>query len=90
MIAYNDRENKGQHGYMVNKDYDATTWTSVVSPNGEFLIRMSDLRDGNHQIRLLSVHANGATVTKRMHYSMKDGVPDFTRTKKEIANVLAN
>ena len=31
MIAYNDRENKGQRGYGVNKDYDATTWTPVVS-----------------------------------------------------------
>ena len=90
MIAYNDRENKGQRGYMVNKDYDATTWTSVLSPENQFRIRIGDLRDGNHQIRLLSVHANGATVTKRMHYSMKDGVPDFTRAKKEIANVLAN
>ena len=90
MIAYNDRENKGQRGYMVNKDYDATTWTSVLSPNGEFLIRMGDLRDGNHQIRLLSVHANGATVTKRLHYSMKNGEPDFTRALKEISNVLAN
>lgn len=90
MIAYNDRENKGQRGYMVNKDYDATTWTSVLSPNGEFRIRIGDLRDGNHQIRLLSVHANGATVTKRLHYSMKNGEPDFTRARKEISNVLAN
>ncbi len=90
MIAYNDRENKGQRGYMVNKDYDATTWTSVLNPNDEFRIRIGDLRDGNHQIRLLSVHANGATVTKRLHYSMKDGVPDFTRAKKEIADILAN
>jgi hypothetical protein len=90
MIAYNDQENKGQRGYMVNKDYDATTWTSVLSPNDEFRIRIGDLRDGNHQIRLLSVHANGATVTKRMHYSMKDGMPDFTRAQKEIANILVN
>lgn len=90
MIAYNDRENKGQRGYMVNKDYDATTWTSVLSPDGEFRVRIGDLRDGNHQIRLLSVHANGATVTKRLHYSMKEGKPDFERARKEIANVLAN
>ena len=90
MIAYNDRENKGQRGYMVNKDYDATTWTSVVSPGNEFRIAIGDLHDGNHQIRLLSVHANGATVTKRMHYSMKDGVPDFTRAKKEIVSILSN
>jgi len=90
MIAYNDRENKGQRGYMVNNDYDATTWTSVVSPGKEFRIEIGDLREGNHQIRLLSVHANGATVTKRMHYSMKAGVPDFTRAKKEIANILSN
>ena len=90
MIAYNDREDKGQRGYMVNKDYDATTWTSVLSPANEFRIRIGDLHGGNHQIRLLSVHANGATVTKRLHYSMNDGVPDFTRAKKEIASILAN
>jgi hypothetical protein len=48
------------------------------------------LREGNHQIRLLSVHANGATVTKRLHYSIKDGVPDLNRAKKEIANILAD
>jgi hypothetical protein len=90
MIAYNDRENKGQRGYMVNKDYDATTWTSVLNPDGEFRIRIGDLRDGNHQIRLLSVHANGAIVTKRLHYTTKNGTPDFNRARKEIANVLAN
>jgi hypothetical protein len=90
MIAYNDRENKGQRGYMVNKDYDATTWTSIVSPGNEFRIAIKDLREGNHQIRLLSVHANGATVTKRLHYSIKDGVPDLNRAKKEIANILAD
>ena len=89
MIAYNDRENKGQRGYMVNKDYDATTWTSVLSPKNEFRIAIGDLRDGNHQIRLLSVHANGATVTKRLHYSIKGGKPDFTRAQKEIAGILA-
>ena len=75
---------------MVNKDYDATTWTSVLSPGNDFRIAIRDLRDGNHQIRLLSVHANGATVTKRLHYSMKNGEPDFTRARKEISNVLAN
>ena len=89
MIAYNDRENKGQRGYMVNKDYDATTWTSVVSPGKEFRIAIGDLREGNHQIRLLSVHANGATVTKRLHYTIKDGAPDLTRAKKEIVSILS-
>jgi hypothetical protein len=89
MIAYNDRENKGQRGYMVNKDYDATTWTSIVSPGNEFRIAIGDLREGNHQIRLLSVHANGATVTKRLHYTIKDGAPDLTRAKKEIASILS-
>ena len=89
MIAYNDRENKGQRGYMVNKDYDATTWTSIVSPGKEFRIAIGDLREGNHQIRLLSVHANGATVTKRLHYTIKDGAPDLTRAKKEIASILS-
>ena len=61
-----------------------------MSPGNEFRIAIGDLHDGNHQIRLLSVHANGATVTKRMHYSMKDGVPDFTRAKKEIVSILSN
>ena len=89
MIAYNDRENKGQRGYMVNKDYDATTWTSIVSPGKEFRIEIGDLREGNHQIRLLSVHANGATVTKRLHYTIKDAAPDLTRAKKEIASILS-
>jgi hypothetical protein len=90
MVAYNDRENKGQRSYMVNKDYDATTWTSVLSPDNEFRVRVGDLRNGNHQIRLVSVHANGSTITKRLHYSMKDGLPDFTRANKEIENVLSN
>ena len=47
MIAYNDEENKGQRGYMVNNNYDATSWTSVISPDNEFKIRITDLREGN-------------------------------------------
>ena len=88
MIAYNDGENKGQHGYMVNNNYDATSWTSVLSPNQEFRLEVGDLNEGNHQIRLLSVHANGATVTKRMHYSIKEGIPNFERARKEILSIL--
>lgn len=88
MIAYNDAENKGQRGYMVNNNYDATSWTSVLSPNHEFRLEVGDLGDGNHQIRILSVHANGATVTKRIHYSMKDGIPSFDRARREIQSIL--
>jgi hypothetical protein len=88
MIAYNDRENKGQRGYMVNNNYDATSWTSVISPDKEFKINIADLRDGNHQIRLVAVHANGAVTTKRMHYSMTDGSVDLSKTKGEIENIL--
>ena len=88
MIAYNDRENKGQRGYMVNNNYDATSWTSVISPDKEFKINISDLRAGNHQIRLVAVHANGAVTTKRMHYSMTDDSVDFSKTKGEIENIL--
>ena len=88
MIAYNDGENKGQHGYMVNNNYDATSWTSVLSPNQEFRLEVGDLNEGNHQIRLLSVHANGATVTKRMHYSIKEGIPNFEGARKEILSIL--
>ena len=88
MIAYNDRENKGQRGYMVNNNYDATSWTSVISPEKEFKINISDLRAGNHQIRLVAVHANGAVTTKRMHYSMTDGSVDLSKTKGEIENIL--
>ena len=90
MIAYNDRENKGQRGYMVNNNYDATSWTSVLSPTNEFRLVVADLRNGNHQIRLLSVHMNGATQTKRIHYSMKDGMPDLNRASKEIVSILSN
>ena len=89
MIAYNDRENKGQRGYMVNNNYDATSWTSVISPDKEFKINISDLRAGNHQIRLVAVHANGAVTTKRMHYSMTDGSVDLSKTKGEIENILS-
>ena len=89
MVAYNDRENKGQRGYMVNNNYDATSWTSVISPGKEFKINISDLRAGNHQIRLVAVHANGAVTTKRMHYSMTDGSVDFSKTKGEIENILS-
>ena len=89
MIAYNDRENKGQRGYMVNNNYDATSWTSVISPDKEFKINISDLRPGNHQIRLVAVHANGAVTTKRMHYSMTDGSVDLSKTKGEIENILS-
>ena len=88
MIAYNDRENKGQRGYMVNNNYDATSWTSVISPDKEFKINISDLRAGNHQIRLVAVHANGAVTTRRMHYSMTDDSVDFSKTKGEIENIL--
>ena len=90
MVAYNDRENKGQRGYMVNNNYDATSWTSVLNQDNEFQINIEDLRDGNHQIRLLSIHANGATETKRMHYSIEDGKPNFAQAQKEIDNILAN
>ena len=90
MIAYNDRENKGQRGYMVNKDYDATTWTSVISPGNKFQIQIANLREGNHQIRLVSVHANGATTTKRMHYSSNNRVPNLTRTQEEISNIVSD
>ena len=89
MIAYNDGENKGQRGYQVNNDYDATTWTSVMSPRNEFWLRVGDLKDGNHQLRLISVHANGAIVVKRFHYTTKDGVPNFATTNKEIAKMTA-
>lgn len=88
MIAYNDRENKGQRGYMVNNNYDATSWTSVISPDKNFKINIADLRSGNHQIRLVVVHANGAVTTKRMHYSMNDKTLDFTKANKEIMNII--
>lgn len=90
LIAYNDGENGGQKRYQVNNDYDATTWTSVVNPANEFWIRVGDLKkNGNHQLRLISVHANGATTTHRLHYSMKDGVPDFAQMEGEVAKLLA-
>ncbi len=89
MIAYNDRENKNQRGYMVSNDYDATTWVSVISPQNEFNIQIEDLRDGNHQIRLVCVHANGATVTRRIHYLVNDGFADFDMAKKEISQILS-
>jgi hypothetical protein len=88
MLAYNDGENKGQKSYAVNSDYDATTWVSILSPQNEFLLKVGDLKDGNHQLRLISVHANGATVTHRLHYSMKDGVPKFATANKEIAGIV--
>lgn len=90
MIAYNDGENKGQKRYQVNNDYDATTWTSVLSPNNEFWIKISDLKEGNHQIRLVSVHANGSTTTHRIHYSIKDGKPSLDKANKEIKGLLAS
>lgn len=89
MIAYNDGENRGQKGYRVNNDYDATTWTSIISPQNEFWIRVGDLKDGNHQLRLACVHANGAVVIKRLHYTSTGGVPDFVRTNEEIAKITA-
>lgn len=88
MVAYNDGENRGQKRYQVNNDYDATTWTSVVNPQNEFWIRIGDLKDGNHQIRLLSVHANGATVTHLLHYRVKDGVPELGQMRGEIAKIV--
>ena len=86
MIAYNDRENPGQQRYQVNNDYDATTWSSVVNSQQEFWIRVGDLQDGNHQLRRGCVHANGAAGTHRLHYTMTDGIPDFDRTQRDIAN----
>ena len=90
MIAYNDGENKGQKKYQVNNDYDATTWTSVLSPKNEFWIKISDLKDGNHQIRLVSVHANGSTTTHRIHYSIKDGKPDLSQANKDIRSFVSS
>ena len=74
--------------YMVSNDYDATTWVSVISPQNEFNIQIEDLRDGNHQIRLVCVHANGATTTKRLHYSLVEGVADFAKAQEEIHNII--
>ena len=34
------------------------------------------------------MHANGAVIINRFHYKTKDGIPDFARTNKEIANLL--
>jgi len=90
MIAYNDGENKGQKRYQVNNDYDATTWTSVISPNGEFLIKIKDLKEGNYQIRLVAVHANGSTSIKRMHYSIKGGKPNLEQADKDIKKFLSS
>ena len=90
MIAYNDGENKGQKKYQVNNDYDATTWTSVLSPDNEFWIKISDLKEGKYQIRLVSVHANGATTTHRIHYSIIDGKPKLDRANKEIKGFLSS
>ena len=88
MIAYNDRENKGQRGYGVNQDYDATT-LSVPSPKNEFRIRIGELREGNHEIRLVSVHADGSTTTKRLHYSRAEGKSDLQKISKQIDNIIA-
>ena len=89
LIAYNDGENGGQKRYQVNNDYDATTWTSVVNPANEFWIRVGDLKkNGNHQLRLISVHPNGATTTHRLHYTMKEGVPDLAQTNVEISKLV--
>ena len=90
MIAYNDGENKGQKKYQVNNDYDAPTWTSVLSPDNEFWIKIGDLKEGKHQIRLVSVHANGATTTHRIHYSIIDGKPKLDRANKEIKGFLSS
>ena len=90
MIVYNDGENKDQKDYQVNNDYDATTWTSVVNPQNEFWIRVADLKDGNHQLRLVSIHANGAAIVNRVHYATRDGVPDFANTNKEIAKITVD
>ena len=53
----------------------------------EFWIRVADLKDGNHQLRLVSIHANGAAIVNRVHYATKDGVPNFANTNKEIAKI---
>ena len=90
MIAYNDGENKGQKRYQVNNDYDATTWTSVISPDKEFSIKIDDLKEGNHQIRLVGVHANGATHTQRIHYSVKDGKPNLEQANKDIKKIVSS
>jgi hypothetical protein len=90
IIAYNDKENRGQRGYMVNNNYDATSWTSVINPNNEFRINIEGLREGKHQIRVVSIHTNGATTTKRLHYFVEDGKPNFAQAKNEILNILAN
>ena len=90
MIAYNDGENKGQKRYQVNNDYDATTWTSVINPDKEFSIRIDDIKEGNHQIRLVGVHANGATNTQRIHYSVKDGKPNLEQANKDIKKIVSS
>ena len=52
-------------------------------------IRIGELREGNHEIRLVSVHADGSTTTKRLHYSRNEGNTDLRKMRRQIDNVIA-
>jgi hypothetical protein len=84
VIGYNDGENPGQPGYFVNYDYDATAWISVVNPDGDFQVAVDQRREGNHQLRLCAVFANGATKDFRFQYTVNQGTPDFTVMRQEF------
>ncbi|WP_339748279.1 NPCBM/NEW2 domain-containing protein [uncultured Rubinisphaera sp.] len=71
VIAYNDYSG-------IEDNYDATSFLSVVNDNHEFRFEIDDIRNGDFELRLFAIHANGARSELRpLHYRTNDNEPDL-------------
>ncbi len=70
-------------------DYDATTATAVVDPNGGFALRSESLPKGrNGQLRLVACHVDGETTERSFEYEVSDvGVPSVNRIQIQLGLV---
>ena len=64
IIAYND-------DMTINSDYDAKAWTTVPEKDGSFKIEINELKAVPYQLRLVGIHANGASSVLKCDYMVE-------------------
>lgn len=80
VVAYFDPEGGG--------DYNASTATAVPDADGRFFLKTTALAPGKRgELRLVLLHANGATSGRDLRFSYevaKDGTPDVSATQMRL------
>ncbi|MDV3576330.1 hypothetical protein CMU59_18710 [Elizabethkingia anophelis] len=85
VLAYHDKK-----PYGVNYDYDSVTFLTKPNSNNEFTIECalnefqgsnSDI-NGEYQLRLYFLFANGSKKTETFLYSITNNIPSLTQVKK--------